>query len=172
MVTYGAAGAATRHPPSQTRILLRCAPSLAAPASSIAPAPSPSAPPAASLSNLINSPQGDPLPPAAGLQAQPPGDAARGRGDPARGTPSPRVGARQRSTVRKPGSWGMGRAPRDLQGHPRVPPAPQPCSQEPRSPLDAPAGALPLHTVPARQPCCRLFESPSPAEFIYNRYCS
>lgn len=124
------------HPTAPCTAALR-PPSLAAPASSIAPAPSPSAPPAASLSNLINSPQGDPLPPAAGPQAEPPGDAARGQGDPARsrGTPSPRLGARQPCAARRPGPQGTGGAPRALQGHPCKPPAPQPCSPEPRSPL-------------------------------------
>lgn len=142
MVTCRAAGAATHHPPShqcpaaRRRGVVHPAalrpPSLAAPASSVAPAPSPPAPPAASLSNLINSPQGDPLPPAAGPQAQTlRGDGGTPHGAPrahgwAHGSPAPRESrdCRVRDEPPEPS--------RDTPACPRppspVPRSPGPCS--------------------------------------------
>lgn len=93
---------------------------------------SPAAPSAASLSNLINSPQGDPLPPAAGPGTELPGDDTQGQGDPARsrGTPSSQLVALHDGTM---APWGTGpscRAP----STPCPTVCPQPCPQVPAVP--------------------------------------
>lgn len=64
---------------------------------------------------------------------------------------------------------------------PPSPPRTHTCTPAPRSQpgelgppprLDVFAAVLPFHAIPEHRPRRRLFESPSPAESIYNRYCS
>lgn len=114
--------------------------------------------------------------------------AARGRQEGtgcSRGTPTLQPAAEHPHTATGLAPTGMQDLPlgtaRPVTPPPRSPPRTHTCTPAPRSQpgelgppprLDVFAAALPLHTIPAHRPRRRLFESPSPAESIYNRYCS
>lgn len=114
-----------------------------------ASAPSPAAPSAASLSNLINSPQGDPLPPAAGPGVELPRDDAQGRGT-LHARRAPRAHSRVHGTARwHHGTTGL-RTKLPCPQHTVPHSAPSALSPGPRCPCSTLRLALCLCTQPPR----------------------